>query len=1129
MGVKHIKRGIMLGLCTLALAACHGGSGNDNATGTPISAKSGDSQFQSSQCLSGLISIDSPASLYYTGAKIDVTNNCSNAIDLSKYTMVFSAQDKNGSSVDVDYGKFTSWWFNNAEYYVNFKVGNGTQQVGTFSTSGASLTLPAKTSVSYNGGFKFAGKAIFDKELANNSLQFMTSSENIPVQTADMDIVVDTTNAGCSAAEACNGLNIKVLDNTGTQVAGFNVPQSSYGAVYNQQITKLVDNANYTIVGSVVTNADISYVPTENIKVSSSTTNKVTIKYTKKATPVATGSATISLANVVPNYKDSLQLEILNSKDNNKIVSTYGIKLGEPLVTGDLPVSDSTHEYKIKLVTGVADPANNLYYLESGVLPTLVINSGSSNTLSVTLYKSVIATKSITVAISGLESHDSAAIKFSDAATKYRYVNSSGKTNGNSVYHVENGLNFGVSVAASGSSYETNPLNYTLVITADATINAAFKLVALPELGNAKVIGWPTYIAMGAVGGPNTDPTNIYSGDDGFGGKPVDAVFKYAGVNGNGDPGVIDPPMNALRMTMDLTNVSKANNLASRVVIVEYTGEMSGGENISDFTNTSVPYADKQNATYIMARHFISLAADAQALADRPIIKDGHKYYGSLIMNPDLLGAIQQNNYIDKVNDQLPESAVNKAVDQALCLLTKEHDYTNTSAPNGSGGHVYENKTYHGTPYQILAKLVDDGYPVWSLNAPSDAYWGTGINNRNGEEGPYSEVGKWFNDCVSNPTHSTTRPSFPAGFDGWVQANNWLIKTFAKDKDGKSAPVTFGWQDNMWAVNSGFWLHNELSDSEIASGYSTPVINWLNAHAPSTIKNVGGALSPDYFVFDRYETDDSSAPGAATLYSARSWDNFLVAVGQISKAFNNIPVMLWQIPGSHLPYTGETSPELFNGQSGSYIFSTAPVYFFGDSKLTPDLSNLIMGSSTGTTNAAVGAFPMQANYNCTGCNYKQYLLRYKGKDNNFDWSRDNGKLTFAANNNIFAILWGGGNTTNVIKNFSNPSDHGWLANKIIQYYQQLGLSVNTGNSDNGGSVSGSGDSGSGTTPKCPVTPLIYPAGINNYQAGSVVQGSASNTKLYACKPWPYTGWCNDPAYAPTGIHGTSAWDEYKCN
>jgi hypothetical protein len=68
-------------------------------------------------------------------------------------------------------------------------------------------------------------------------------------------------------------------------------------------------------------------------------------------------------------------------------------------------------------------------------------------------------------------------------------------------------------------------------------------------------------------------------------------------------------------------------------------------------------------------------------------------------------------------------------------------------------------------------------------------------------------------------------------------------------------------------------------------------------------------------------------------------------------------------------------------------------------------------------------------------NYRSYLLEYKGAPNNFNWSKDNGKLQMAVQNNVFSILWGGGNTTNVIKNFSNPNDNGWLSRKLIKYYQ----------------------------------------------------------------------------------------------
>src|SRR5665213_1271234 len=100
-----------------------------------------------------------------------------------------------------------------------------------------------------------------------------------------------------------------------------------------------------------------------------------------------------------------------------------------------------------------------------------------------------------------------------------------------------------------------------------------------PSLAAGTVPGWPSYVAMGAVGGPNITPPTLTStgGDDDFGGRPVDVIFKYAGSAGNGDPGMIDPPTNAMRMQGDLTVLSSINNHASRVAIVEYTAQMSGG------------------------------------------------------------------------------------------------------------------------------------------------------------------------------------------------------------------------------------------------------------------------------------------------------------------------------------------------------------------------------------------------------------------------------------------------------------------------------------------------------------------------------------------------------------------------
>jgi hypothetical protein len=657
-------------------------------------------------------------------------------------------------------------------------------------------------------------------------------------------------------------------------------------------------------------------------------------------------------------------------------------------------------------------------------------NSGSNSNIGDGNGKSVTDAASVPVYPSGIGSYANGTIvKGSDG--QYYECTVAGWCN----------QSIAVYVPGSGSAWQSAWELYTGPLPTPSTTptpnpSASPLPTPAPISYTGTVAGWPNIIAMGAIGGPNiTLPTaSSTGGNDDFGGRPVDVVFKYAGVNGNGDPGVMDPPTNALSMTNDLNALSAINGHASRVAIVEYTSQMSGGENFSDFSNTTAGASSSEaDASYIMARHFISLGSDAIAMANDPVSYNGQKFYGSLIMNPDLLGAIQQNGYIGAVNNALPAGAVNAAVDQALCFLGNSRIYTNTFNPNGASSATYLNKTYTGNPVQILMAMLNDGYPVWSINGSADQYWNSGMSN------PASQTESWFNSCVNNPTYNTStykRPNFPAGFEGWVQANNWLIRTFAT-----KGTVTFGWQDNMWAIGSGFWLHNDLSTSQIASTYSTPVSSWLSSNAPSAITSgaLGNSYAPDYFLFDRYEMDDSAAPGSATLYNARAWDNYLTAVGQVSSSFNNIPIMLWQIPGSHLPYTGEANPELYNGTAGSYVFSTAADYFFGDSNLKSDLSNLIMGaSSSSNANTSVGNFAMScasSAYNCpAGSTYQQFLLNYQGVANNYDWGKDNGKLTLAAKNHVFAILWGGGNTTNVIKNFSNSDDHGWLANKLIAYY-----------------------------------------------------------------------------------------------
>ncbi|WP_045478189.1 immunoglobulin-like domain-containing protein [Vibrio owensii] len=45
-----------------------------------------------------------------------------------------------------------------------------------------------------------------------------------------------------------------------------------------------------------------------------------------------------------------------------------------------------------------------------------------------------------------------------------------------------------------------------------------------------------------------------------------------------------------------------------------------------------------------------------------------------------------------------------------------------------------------------------------------------------------------------------------------------------------------------------------------------------------------------------------------------------------------------------------------------------------------------------------------------------------------------------------------------------------------------------------------------------------------YESGDIVTGSDGN--LYQCKPWPYTGWCSNPSYAPgETVYWSDAWDK----
>ncbi|MEN9946582.1 MAG: hypothetical protein RLZZ293_968, partial [Pseudomonadota bacterium] len=456
---------------SLLLSGCGGGSNTTNSgqsvQGAPIQAQVSNKIFNNNSCLSGNVNF-SGSSVWYVSGNVNITNNCDNDTTLTGQTISFNAQDLAGHSVSI--GTLNNWWINDSAYQLNFTSGNANQQIGLVSASNNSPVIKAHQTISFTGGLNLNGSA-FDNTSAQNSFA-INGNAPAPITTGELDVVVDTTKANCLASNACSNLVVNVNDNTGTNVASFTVPASAIGGVYTQPITKL-NQGSYSVNGSAINNTTLTYTPNANPQVTANTTSSVTLQYNQVTPVITTGKAELSLANLVPNYTGNLQVQILNSQEANSVVSTYTIKQGTSITTSDLPVSDAKHAYKVKLMTGIADPAQNLYYIESG-LADLTINAGQTTNLNIPLQKSTQATQTVNLSVSGLVNPDNAQVIFSDAANKYSYAPSTNLTNSSLVYKVEQNLNLGISVTANSNNYQVNPIESSAIINQSTNFVANF-------------------------------------------------------------------------------------------------------------------------------------------------------------------------------------------------------------------------------------------------------------------------------------------------------------------------------------------------------------------------------------------------------------------------------------------------------------------------------------------------------------------------------------------------------------------------------------------------------------------------------------------------------------------------------
>jgi len=97
---------------------------------------------------------------------------------------------------------------------------------------------------------------------------------------------------------------------------------------------------------------------------------------------------------------------------------------------------------------------------------------------------------------------------------------------------------------------------------------------------------------------------------------------------------------------------------------------------------------------------------------------------------------------------------------------------------------------------------------------------------------------------------------------------------------------------------------------------------------------------------------------------------------------------------------------------------TAPDYFFGYTQLASGLTNI---------KAYIQSILLPSSiYACSGlyCDMDNYLTM-----NQYTWHNSN--LEKAKDSHVFAILWGGGNTTSI--GTFPQNDGGWLSRKVKAY------------------------------------------------------------------------------------------------
>lgn len=471
--------------------------------------------------------------------------------------------------------------------------------------------------------------------------------------------------------------------------------------------------------------------------------------------------------------------------------------------------------------------------------------------------------------------------------------------------------------------------------------------------------GWAsTHITMGQVweGAPFSINNTAMNFDSGAYSSALGSYFTYFGTGFASDTRSI-----LSAAALDTPKIQGLSNATSQLggsnpVLVIYSNDFSTNESAANTVpDISGAFASKQLA---------NLALQSAAF-EKQNVKNGIE--GSILFSPDGIGAMAKNLIYNKVSPNADWASDPNAIIAVSGKDLKGNEYTKT---------FIDYKKILGDAVDAVWALKDDANYKAIIDFPKNK---PDVNSLN------------FSNDISD----------------YMMVQAWIIKQFAPKSE--LATVT-----NLWAgpwAGAGSML--TATDAQLADFASTA------AQAYNTLGWSKANPYLDFIAFDKYERDETSgivtgAQGGAQSFTETAWNNslkfFNEVTGKIMPA-DKQAIMLWQMPSSGLPSKSPSDANMLDqgwsaASSGGKDLNPGDIphfgitesYFFGDKELAD------LGIADAVAKIVLPG----------GKTYGERLTSDSA------WSPGKGLIDAATGavdpllSKVFAILWGGGNTSTPI-------------------------------------------------------------------------------------------------------------------